>query len=163
MATFTPLWSSIVMSSIWMASKETKILWITMLALKDRNGLVAGVPSALARTAGLTIEECNRSLVELLSPDPESSSTENEGRRIKAVPGGWHILNHDKYQKQMSDTFKRARKTVWESVKRENQRAMDRADEKKDAINAQKRPKKDVSGPSLRELNAANRDEDCPL
>ena len=63
----------------------------------------------------------------------------------------------------MSDTFRRSRKAVWESVKRENQRAVDRADEKKDAINAQKRPKKDVSGPSRRELNAANGEEDCPL
>lgn len=160
---FTPLWSSIVMSSIWMTSKETKILWITMLAMKDRNGFVTGVPSALARTAGLTPEECNKALLELSSPDPESSSPENEGRRIRAVPGGWHVLNHDKYQKQMSDTFRRSRKAVWESVKRENQRAMDRADEKKDAINAQKRPKKDVSGPSRRELNAANGEEDCPL
>ena len=151
------------MSSIWMTSKETKILWITMLAMKDRDGFVTGVPSALARTAGLTPEECNKALLELSSPDPESSSPEHEGRRIKAIPGGWLVLNHSKYQKQMSDTFKRARKTVWESVKRENQRAMDRVDEKKDAINAQKRPKKDVSGPSVRELNSINREDDCPL
>lgn len=160
---FTPLWSSIVMSSIWMASKETKILWITMLAMKDRNGFVAGVPSALARTAGLTPEECNKALAELAGPDPESSSPEHEGRRIKAIPGGWMVLNHAKYQKQMSEVFKRSRKSVWESVKRENQMAMDRADEKKDAINAQKRPKKDVSGPSLRETNAIKRDDECPL
>lgn len=72
-------------------------------------------------------------------------------------------MNHNKYQKQMSDTFRKSRKAVWESVKRENQRAMDRADEKKDAINAQKRPKKDVSGPSVRERNSIEREDDCPL
>lgn len=32
MKTWTPLWSSIVDSSVWGESKETKILWITMLA-----------------------------------------------------------------------------------------------------------------------------------
>lgn len=145
------------MSSIWSASKETKLLWITMLAIKDKDGFVRAVPSALARTAGLTIEEAKQSLLELESPDPESSSKEHEGRRIKTVEGGWQILNHAKYQKSMSEIFTRARKATWERVKRENNRQAARREEKADAINAMKPQKKQPTeklpkAPSLDEV-----------
>ena len=142
MNSFTPLFSSIVMSSIWMASKETKLLWITMLAIKDKDGYVRAVPSALARTAGLTLGETQKALLELESPDPESSSKEYEGRRIQAVEGGWVILNHARYQKAMSELFKRSRKSTWERLKREQLRQVDRQEEKKLAVNAMKPFKK---------------------
>jgi hypothetical protein len=38
MNNWTPLWSTIIDSSVWGESKEVKILWITMLAKKDKNG-----------------------------------------------------------------------------------------------------------------------------
>lgn len=138
---FTPLFSGIVNSSVWSSTKDVKVLWVTMLALKDKNGFVRAVPSALARVSGLTPEEAKAALDVLESPDPESSCKEHEGRRIQKVDGGWYILSHARYQKLMSDTFTRSRKTVWERVKRENMRQEARREEKLDAVNAMKRPK----------------------
>ncbi len=112
------------MSSIWCASNETRLVWITLLALKDQKGFVRGVPSALANSARVGKESCLKALKELESPDPESSSKEFEGRRIKTVDGGWIILNHDKYQKMISELTERRRKARWAANNRERQKAL---------------------------------------
>lgn len=95
---YAKLFGSILDSSIWQESKETKVLWITMLAMKDRDGLVEAAIPGLAKRAGLTIQETMTSLQVLLSPDPWSRTPDHEGRRIEAVPGGWRVLNHDEYR-----------------------------------------------------------------
>ena len=150
---FTPLFSGIVMSSVWMESKEVKVLWITMLAMKDRNGFVRAVAPALARTAGLSLEETEAALRVLEAPDPRSSCKEHEGRRVHRMDGGWQVLSHARYQKLMSETFTRSRKTVWERVKRENMRQEARREEKLDAINAQKRAKHWSAAPRVAKEN----------
>lgn len=95
---FTLLWSKILDSSIWMESKETRIVWITMLAMKDKDGHVKAAKAALAHRARVTLEECETALKTLMEPDPQSMTPDNEGRRIQEEPGGWLILNHDLYR-----------------------------------------------------------------
>lgn len=100
MSGYTPLFQSITTSSIWAEDVYTRILWVTMLALKDAQGLVEGVPSGLARSANIPIEECRKGLLKLESPDDESRSQEFEGRRIRKVDGGWQVINHHKYNER---------------------------------------------------------------
>ncbi len=102
MTGYSKLFGSIITSTIWREDKETKILWITMLALKDKNGDVEGSVPGLADMARLTIEETEEALEKLRSPDPHSRTKENEGRRIEDVDGGWHVLNHQKYRDKMN-------------------------------------------------------------
>ena len=79
---YSKLFGSIVASTIWRESKETKIVWITMLAIKDKDGHVfASIPGS-ADLARITVEECEASLRVLMSPDPYSRSKESVGRRI---------------------------------------------------------------------------------
>jgi hypothetical protein len=46
-----------------------------------------------------------------------SSTKENEGRRIEDVEGGWFVLNHYKYQEQLSLDD---RKAYWALKQRES-------------------------------------------
>ena len=80
-----------------------KVVWITMMALKDRRGFVSGSVPGLARLAVVSVEECENALKIFESPDPYSKSTENEGRRIRTVNGGWVVLGHEKFQKKMKE------------------------------------------------------------
>lgn len=104
---WSPLWDKLVMSSVWSESKEVKILWITLLALKDRYGEVKGSVIGLANSARLTPEETMQALDVLRNPDPFSSSIEHEGRRIENIKGGWRILNHEKYREMIQEEYKR--------------------------------------------------------
>ncbi len=99
---FTKLFSSIITSTIWMEDSETKIVWITMLALADKNGEVQGSIPGLARLAGVPVEACRAALEKFLNPDPDSRTKEEEGRRIEEIDGGWLLLNYAKYRKMAS-------------------------------------------------------------
>lgn len=107
MAGYTKLFNSILASTIWRESKETKILWITMLAMSDKDGKVDGSIPGLADLARLSIDEIKRSLSELMAPDEFSRTQEHEGRRIASVDGGWQILNHRKYRDKMGAEARR--------------------------------------------------------
>ena len=103
MAGFNKLFPELITSSIWSESKETRLVWITLLASKNHNGYVAASLPGLARMANVSLDECQMAVQVLDSPDPHSRSKENEGRRIEAVPGGWVVLNHKKYRDGVSD------------------------------------------------------------
>lgn len=112
-AGFALLWSKILDSSIWMESKETRLVWITMLAMKDSQGRVICSPKALAHRARVEVEECGEALRLFLSPDIESGSKVDEGRRLREIPGGWQIINHEMYRFSTE-----ARREFWREQKR---------------------------------------------
>lgn len=101
MDTWSPLFSSIVASSVWGQARHVKIVWVTMLALKDKNGFVEASIPGLARLAVVELEECRDALSVLESPDLDSKNKASEGRRIQTVEGGWMILGHERFQKKM--------------------------------------------------------------
>jgi len=86
-------------SSVWrQKSKETRLVWVTMLMMKDADGIVrAGVPGITDR-ARVSRSECETALKELSEPDEDTMTQAYDGRRIKRVPEGWYILNHEKYR-----------------------------------------------------------------
>ena len=99
MAGFTKLFSSIVDSTIWREDPYTKVVWVTMLAKADKNGLVNMSLPGLADAARVTIEQCKNALTIFLGPDEYSRTKDFEGRRILEVEGGWVLLNYIKYRK----------------------------------------------------------------
>ena len=102
MTGYTKLFGSIVDSTIWRESKDTKIVWITMLAKANRDGMVEASLPGLADASRVTIEECIEALKCLSSPDKYSRTKAFEGRRIEEIEGGWKILNHAKYRAKMN-------------------------------------------------------------
>jgi uncharacterized phage protein (TIGR02220 family) len=95
---FTKLDEGIVLSSIWDEPSTTRVVWVTMLAMADQDGMVMCSRSGLNRTANISQEDFDIAISCLESPDPDSRSPEFEGRRVQRCDGGWLILNHAKYR-----------------------------------------------------------------
>lgn len=115
MSGFVKLYASILDSSIWAESKETRLVWVTMLAMADQHGDVEASVGGLARRAAVTRDECEAALLALSSPDPDDKSGVDEGRRIQKTDRGWFITNHAKYRefrtdKQVRDAERQQRK-----------------------------------------------------
>jgi hypothetical protein len=99
---FTKLFNSILDSTIWQESKETKLVWITMLAMCDKSGEIHAAIPGLAARAGVTIDECEKALECLKSEDKYSRTKVENGRRISEIDGGWALINHGKYRALLS-------------------------------------------------------------
>jgi len=97
---YTKLFSSLLTSSIWAEDDKTRIMWITMLASADWHGEVMGSIPGMARLAGMTTEEAERSIRRLESPDQFSRTPTEEGRRIVPIKGGWDIVNYGAYREK---------------------------------------------------------------
>ena len=119
---YSKLYASIVRSSIWQESSDIRIVWITLLALKNRFGQVSGSVVGLARMANVPVEVCEIALSKFQAPDKYSSSPEHEGRRIKEIEGGWMVLNHIKYRDAMSLDERREYKRQWDQINRKDRK-----------------------------------------
>ena len=113
---YTKLFNSIVTSTIWLEDDRTRLVWITMLALADKHGEVMASIPGLARVAGVPVDDCRIAIAKFLSPDPDSRSKDDEGRRIEPIDGGWQLINHAKYramasreEQQEADTLRKQR------------------------------------------------------
>jgi hypothetical protein len=116
---YVKLFQSILDSTIWQEPITTKVVWITMLALADKHGEVFASIPGLARRAGVTIEEAEKALTCLLSPDQYSRTKDFDGRRIQEIDGGWVLLNHPKYRALLSEAERRE----YNRVKKQESRA----------------------------------------
>lgn len=117
---YVKLFASILDSSVWDESAETRLVWITMLVMADENGFVRGTITSLSRRAVVSVEQAERAVRTLEAPDPRSHTTDHEGRRIEPVDGGWVVLNYGKYREY------RTRKQVKEADKKRRQRERER-------------------------------------
>ena len=88
------------------------------MALADVDGNVYGSIVGLAPVARITTAESKKAFEILSSPDPDSRSPEEEGRRIIAVEGGWHLVNHKKYRNKAKSRASYYQE--WRNSKKEN-------------------------------------------
>ena len=112
MTGYTKLFNSILGSSVWQEDPATKVVWITLLALSDRDGIVEASLPGLASFAHVTVDEVAAALNKFLAPDQWSRTPTDEGRRIEAVDGGWRLLNYEKYRAKMSPEDIRERNRI---------------------------------------------------
>jgi len=105
------LFSSITDSSLWSCPKDVRLLFITLLAKADATGFFEAALPGLARAANLTIEETRPALEILMAPDPHSKDLDDqpelEGRRVVKAPGGWMVVNYQKYRARQSEEDRR--------------------------------------------------------
>jgi len=126
--TFTKLFSSITASTIWCEDSDIRVVWITMLAMCDKNGRVFASIPGLAKYASVPIENAEKALKKFMSPDPYSRTKDHEGRRIEEIEGGWQLLNHAKYRAIRNEEERRAYKTDKQREYREKQKNVDNVD-----------------------------------
>jgi len=106
---YSKLFSSLVHSSLWSEPDHIRLLFITLLAIADRDGIVYGSRSGLMRAAMIDLDAADEidPWVRLMGPDNDSSdlmrNPENEGRRIEEIPGGFRIINYT-YYKSLRDS-----------------------------------------------------------
>ena len=114
MNTFAILCQRMLRSPLWLEPEHVRIVWLTLLLLKDRDGVVH-VPSvaSLAHAANVSVEKCQDAVDRLSGPI--------EGFLIKAVPEGWKILNHERHQLSQE-----ARRGLWALQKAEQRRKVRR-------------------------------------
>lgn len=133
MMTYTKLFGSILDSTVWQEPLAVKVVWITMLAMSDKDGKVEGSIPGLAVRAGVSLEECEAALEKFKSPDKYSRTREHEGRRIKESEGGWLLLNHAKYRSMMSGVERREYQRVKQREYRLKKKEMARVRQENDS------------------------------
>lgn len=99
---YAKLFTSILNSSLWSADPPTRVLFVTMLAMADREGRIFASRSGLQYQARLGDDTFGRALDALAAPDLDSSdlmrNPENRGRRIEVAEGGWSVINYGYYR-----------------------------------------------------------------
>lgn len=107
MSHYTKLWSQILESTIWQEPNDMLVLWIAILALKDKDHVVYATIPGLACRAKISNEQCAEFIAKLEGPDKWSGNQEHEGRRLRKVEGGWLVINGHKYQDFLRDEHRR--------------------------------------------------------
>lgn len=107
---YVKVFSDIVNSSIWAEDAETCKIWVTLLTLCNADGIVRATAPGISNASRVNIEKTRQVIALLESPDPESRTPDNEGRRIERVDGGYLVLNYMKYR-NLVDADKRREQT----------------------------------------------------
>lgn len=96
---YNKIFAKILDSSIWLEATATRIVWLMFLAVMDEDGFAQFAAVAnVAHRARVSLDEATAAVMCLQGPDLNSSDPANEGRRIERVPGGWMVLNAEKYR-----------------------------------------------------------------
>jgi hypothetical protein len=105
---YNRLFTKILDSSIWLEPCTTRIVWVTLIAAMDEEGYAHfSAIENLAARARVSMRDTQKAIDCFLSPDPNSSNPENEGRRIERVPGGFFILNAPEHRKLLNREIQR--------------------------------------------------------
>jgi hypothetical protein len=118
---YAKLFSELVTSTIWCEDDQTRIVWITMLSQADKNGEVMASVPGLARLANVPVDATRKAIQILLSPDPDSRTPDDEGRRIQPIDGGWILLNYQKYREKASSSDRAEKARIRQQRWREKQ------------------------------------------
>jgi hypothetical protein len=123
MNTWTPLWSQVVESTLWEEPLPVRVLFLTMLAIKEPDHVVRMRFGRLCKKANIEPDVCAEALRVLMEPDGKSLDEQPfEGRRGQEVEGGWLILNGEHYQREVQRLLLRAKKTAWQREQRQKDR-----------------------------------------
>lgn len=92
---------------MWCEDHATVRLWITLLAMADRNGYVGASLPGLAARARITVPEAEAGMAKFMAPDPYSRSPDHEGRRVELADRGWRLLNHARFRAARDEDARR--------------------------------------------------------
>lgn len=88
------------------------LVFTNLLAHADKNGEVDIHPKAIAEEVGMPLDVVGETLLMLESPDDESRSPEEQGRRIIRMDEhrawGWRVVNYAKYRAMRNEDERRA-------------------------------------------------------
>lgn len=144
---FTKVFASLLDSSVWVQPNHIRLVWMTMLAMVDRDGCVEASVLALSRRAVVSRAECEEALACLLAPDPDSRSKAHEGRRIATTERGWKLLNYHAFRDKANADDRREKDAARKQAKRD--RDADAADS---SAVVRSRPQSSASRPQCHDI-----------
>jgi hypothetical protein len=100
MAGYTPIFDSVFQGSLCGKYPDLPV-WLVLLALQQRGGVIDAHPSYIATVSGLPQEDIEKAIATFCQPDPSSRTPDHDGRRLEPLAGrgfGWRVLNHEKYR-----------------------------------------------------------------
>ena len=95
---YVKIHTNLLTSSLWACDAQTCKTWITLLVLCDQNGFVEATAPGIATLSHTPLERTREILESFQSPDPDSRTPDNDGRRIEKINGGFLVLNYLKYR-----------------------------------------------------------------
>ena len=95
---FVKLFSNLTDSSVWVHDDKVFRLWILLLTKADQSGFVCATIPGLARSCNYSLEDTEKAMLVLESPDPHSKTKDEDGRRIIRHDEGWSIVTYEKYK-----------------------------------------------------------------
>lgn len=105
---YAKIYADILTSSICEEDVTTRWLWVVLLIRCNRYGQVASTIPGLARLANLSLKDTERAMLRLLSPDPDSTTPDEDGRRVVEVSANlWHVTNYLKYRNMKDPELER--------------------------------------------------------
>jgi uncharacterized phage protein (TIGR02220 family) len=107
---FLKLDCNIIFKSIWAEDSDTRIVWITMLAMADSDGLLQAAVTGISSVSKVSLEKTQKAIDMFLAPDKLSTNSSNEGRKIERVQEGYKILNYELYRQKDHTAAARMRK-----------------------------------------------------
>lgn len=130
-APWVPIERQLLESTVWETDPVVRVLFVTLLLIAHepgRRGRIDMTLKALAGRACLSPDDTKRALEVLMAPDPESRSSEEEGRRVAPIdpsrPWGWRLVTWEK----RAELHRRALATA----RKRRQRATEEDDEADD-------------------------------
>jgi hypothetical protein len=122
---YAKLFGSLIASSLMDEAQPTPWLFVVMLAMADRDGIVEASVPGLAHLARVPIADVQKALAVLAAPDPHSRTPTQDGRRIESVPGGWRLVNYELYRDRLSPDQKREQARLRQQRKRSRDASRD--------------------------------------
>jgi hypothetical protein len=98
---FVKLDCNLITSTVWTENSDTRVVWIYLLVSADSNGVVRVTVPGIAIQCGLSVDVVRAALERFASPDPDSRTSKNEGRRIRIEREPQfeiHLLNYGRYR-----------------------------------------------------------------
>jgi sRNA-binding protein len=107
--TYTPIFSSILRSSILLEDVEARWLWTVILIMADETRGTQGVLDCplerLAQIANLSVEQTRAAMARFCAPDPSSTGKDCDGRRLVPLEHTegfddrkWKLVNWQRYK-----------------------------------------------------------------
>jgi hypothetical protein len=99
----------------------------------------------VAHKARVTEAEAKQAIEILESPDENSAPDEHEGRRVERVPGGWMVLNSEKYRNLVTRAMIREQTRIRVARKRAKDKGVTQCNEPVTHSNARVTPSRAIA------------------
>lgn len=120
MGMYAKLMARITESSLMDEDIPVRYTFVMLLAIADPKGYVVGTDVAIARRLNMPVADFLVCLKELMEPDPDSNSKEEDGRRVVVsdCERGYFLVNYVKYRDTRDEEHRREYMRVYMRKKR---------------------------------------------